>query len=264
MKLPSWPPCRIVSEAILSHNLRHPDGPRLDLESSPWPELHAAVLRFLRHQLTDYDEELRHRCRDKVYRDQLAAAVTQAAHRQYTWLRIDRDPRPFQQEESHDLLFDQLAKTLAQLHTARDHIESAIRTLKRTAPDHKAELQRLQKELTLIKEEISYRYSLLTNEVPSPDFSRAVFFRHSPSLVGSYLFAGHKLAESHTRYAGFRCQFCHLAVMRSKRALPLGQGRLAVVYSCGCQSYALEPPAPHYRSEPVTADFWQKLGTERN
>jgi hypothetical protein len=53
-------------------NLRHLDEKPLDFDASPWPLIRGALLAFLRHQHSLYNERLRARCEyDKDFRDTL-------------------------------------------------------------------------------------------------------------------------------------------------------------------------------------------------
>jgi hypothetical protein len=55
--VPAWPRERVIREAVNNWNVRHSPN-KLHPETSPWPRLCAAVLTFVRHDLTDYDQRL--------------------------------------------------------------------------------------------------------------------------------------------------------------------------------------------------------------
>ena len=73
IQLPNWPPRRLMTEALFAWGCRHLDEEYIACDSAPWSLIRGAVLAFLRHQMTDYNDRLRARCEhDPGYRDQLA------------------------------------------------------------------------------------------------------------------------------------------------------------------------------------------------
>jgi hypothetical protein len=151
--LPDWPPSRLSQEAVIAWSFRHLDEDKLDAESSPWPLIRGAILGLLRHRLSNFDERLRRRCEyDPAFRDDLAAQVAAAAYRKYPWLGKD-DPRPFPETDSVVLPFDALARQLADMHTLREHLVSAMRDLKRQG-NHKGQIALLQAEIAKTQADI--------------------------------------------------------------------------------------------------------------
>jgi hypothetical protein len=58
INLPNWSPQRLLRESVADFNLRHPDSAALDAKSSDWPVLCRTIHKFVRHRLTDYEEQL--------------------------------------------------------------------------------------------------------------------------------------------------------------------------------------------------------------
>jgi hypothetical protein len=263
LSLPAWPAARVVNEAVFSYNLRHLDR-FLDPDSSCWPDIHACVLRFLRHQFSEYDDRLRDRLSyDPSYRDELAAEVARAAHQKYPWLRLDIDPRPFPKTEGNELVFDQIAKSLADHHTHADHVMLAIRDLRRSPGDHRQEIKLLTQMLNIIRETIETEFGFFRTP-PKDDGAHLALFEIRPEGSRGYNYGGNSLRENHTLYAGFKCPFCGVATMRTKRAVPFGQGRRMLAFSCHCMSYAAPTPPPGYAHKPITIVRWQELHSTRH
>lgn len=258
-ELPNWPPRRLLDEAVLAHNLRHLDrSTRLDSGTSSWSDLQNCVLRFLRHQLCEYDAELARRAEyDPVFRDSLAREIASRAFRQYPWL--GSDPRPLPPEAQSELVFDRLSEQSTTLHALRDQLVSAIKSLQRSRSDAEApaKIRALKAELTDVRKTIRDHFAMLTFTTPSEEYGRVLFQSHQ--VVGSYSFGGRELAENYLLYAGFRCPLCQALVLRTKRPINFGQGRRMIAYSCHCQSYAIDPPASGYGHPAITARFWQVL-----
>jgi len=258
IKLPNWPPERLVREAVLAWNLRHP-GKEFSA-TSPWPDLCAAVHRFLRHQHSVYDQTLDALAGyDAEVRDELAEAIYQLARAQYPWLRSETDPRPFPKALAvPDLLFDKRSYALSEVHTRISHLESALRDLQ-----HKTgvwdQVHQLRAELSELRQIAREEFKALTQTVPQSYAHSTTYVRRKER---AYYYGGLALPESYTCYAGFRCSACDMAVMQTKRAVPVGQGRRWLVFSCGCTSYAVAPAPAGYRLEPVTAAFWAQLRLE--
>jgi hypothetical protein len=130
LQFPDWPVKRLVAEAVVAWGFRHPESDFVNYRTAPWPQVRTAIFAFLRHQLSDFDEQLRVRYeRDQALRDELVRQVNEAAFRKYPWLA--NDPRPFPEFDESGLLLDNVAKQLADLHSLRQHLSSAIRDLKR-------------------------------------------------------------------------------------------------------------------------------------
>lgn len=256
IELPSWPAYRLVYEAVLTFNMRHLRD-QLDAESSPWIEVHNAVLKFLRHRLSSYDQQLHdHATFDQEYRDELAAEIRTAAYRKYDWLRKDVDPRPLPEPPQSRLFFDRRASELADLHTIKDQLHSAIRDLRCAGVDRREEIQSLQLSLAEIEQEIDEKFCLFRTEPATKGTGNCLLGAHNAT---GYYFGGRKLSENYTRYAGFRCPNCRAAVMRTKQAVACGQGRRMIAFSCHCLAFSVDPPGPGYALKPVTLERWAEF-----
>jgi hypothetical protein len=265
--LPSWPPQRLVREAVMSWNLRHLDELLLDPDASPWPLLRGAVLAFLRHQQSDYHDRL---CgeHNQELRDSLASELARAAFRRYLWLSQD-DPRPFAepQDDTPAQLFTELARDLAHDHGVRDQLSSAIRDLNREG-NKQAQIETLQNVLAKIEKRIERNYEILTGPKYSGDAhggeSRAFGFPHLPEEMGQYFFLDDRVVTPNRyHFLGFRCQKCSALVVRLKQPANFGQGFRMLVYSCFCHTLACVCPPAGGRIAPLTLEDWEYI-SERN
>ena len=57
ISLPQWTAGRLLREAVADFNLRRPDS-RLDAKTNDWSVLYRTIHKFIRHRLTDYEEQL--------------------------------------------------------------------------------------------------------------------------------------------------------------------------------------------------------------
>jgi len=261
LHLPNWPIRRLVSEAVLAYGLRHQEEEYIDYERAPWPLVRGAVLAFLRHQLTDYDSQLRARCEhDPAYRDELARTVQEAAYRKYRWL--GSDPRPFTEPPGDDTLFlDGLAKELANLRTLREHLKSAARDLRRSSAP-KDQISALEDEAARVTHRIERMYGIFTE----PKFTQEADGNYGHSFVLSrpeqreyYFFHARPLPPNRLNYIAVKCPRCQASVAQRKGLIDLGQtyNRVAV-WSCHCLTYATYVP-PRWRPEPITPEEWANL-----
>jgi hypothetical protein len=257
--LPDWPPQRLLSEATLSYNLRHMDGEVLDPLTSPWPVLCRVIIAFLRHRTSNYDDRLRGE-HDPKYRDELASQVAAAAFRKYPWLGKD-DPRPFPQQEDDgpSQLFTELARDLAHDHGIRDHLNSAIRDLKRQG-NKQAHIATLQAALAKIEKRIKRSYEALTGPKYSHDAqgsqSRGWSFPHLAEEQGYYFLDDRVVTPNRYHYQGFRCPECNAPVVRLKQPVNFGQGWRMIVYSCFCHTLAIACPPAGRRLKPMMREGW--------
>jgi hypothetical protein len=262
--LPDWPARRLVTEAVIAYGLRHQQEEYIDEQCAPWPLVRGAVLAFLRHQLTDYDNQLLARCgHDPAYRDELARTVQEAAYRKYPWLRDD--PRPFSSAESQkgELFFDALAKQLADLHSLRAHLASAATDLRRKGDAPKEHLSVLQDETTRVARQIEELYKFLTKPKTGRDadgdYSRSLTLSRKGKEQEYYFYHARPLPAYRLDYIGVKCPRCDASVARAKELLNLGQGyNRVVVWSCHCVTY-LAYQAPRMRLAPVTLVHWARL-----
>jgi hypothetical protein len=257
--LPDWPARRLVCESLVSWGFRHLDDPYIDAAEAPWPLVRNTVLAFLRHRLTDYDDQLRARCeRDEAYRDKLVGEIAQAAFLKYPWL--SNDPRPFPQIE--DCLFlDRAARELSNLHSLRDHLESAIRDLKRSCGSRE-QITGLEAEVARTKEQITEVYSFLTVPKTGEDsegvYSRSILWPHEDE-GDYYFFNSRSLPPNRLNYLGFQCPRCQASVAQRKGFVNWGQRHdRMIIWSCYCLTYSVYQP-PRFRVALVTLLDWNQF-----
>jgi hypothetical protein len=263
LRLPNWPPRRLVIEALTAWGLRHLDEEIIDYRSAPWPVIRGVVIAFLRHQLTDYDDCLRARCEhDPAFRDQLAQQVERAAYRQYPWFATD--PRPFPEVSEDGLFFDLVARQLADLSCVRNHMLSAAQDLRRAggSPDQIASLRRKAAD---IRATIQGMYTFFSRPKMGSDAEGE--YTH-PIILPRYgakrydFFGARPLSPSHIQYIGIKCPQCEVSVARRKQLIDLGQGfHRVAVFSCFCLTYAVYLPA-HYRLHVLTLEDWTRIVQE--
>jgi hypothetical protein len=263
LHLPDWPARRLVTEAMIAYGLRHQEEEFIDYECAPWPLVRGAVLAFLRHQLTDYDSQLRARCEhDPAYRDELAKAIEQGARRQYPWL--DSDPRPFTEPPGDDtLLLDGMAKELANLRTLREHFKSAAHDLRRSGAP-KDQISELEAEAAGVSRQIERMYGMLVEPKVSPDGNYGhAFILARPGEDRYYFHDARPLPPNRLIYLGFKCPRCQASVVQRKGFIDFGQTyNRVVVWSCHCLTYAVYQP-PRHKAAPITPEDWASF-TQRN
>jgi hypothetical protein len=268
-RLPDWPAQRLVKEAVCSYGLRHLSEPAIDVQTAPWPKIRQLIFAFLRHRHSEFDERLRLRCEhDPAFRDDLAAQVAAAAYRKYPWLGKD-DPRPFPETDSDSIAlpFDALASDLADMHTMREHLLSAMRDLKRQG-NHKCQIALMQAELTKIQSEIERAYSFLSAPKHVKDTGKVRSFLWTfPTEnypADQYHFVSRVFAENRVEYIGFRGPCCGVSVARWKQIVPFGQGYRCSVYACYCFTFAIHTPGRPGRLKRVGASHWEKFCSEKS
>jgi hypothetical protein len=261
---PDWPPRRLVIEATIAWGLRHLDAEYCDPNSAPWAVIRGVILAFLRHQLTDFDAQLRARCEhDPDFRDALARQIEQAAYHKYPWLAAD--PRPFAAPASEDILFlDSMAKDLADLRSLREQLLSAAKDLRRTGGS-RDRISKLQSEATDIAKQIEEMYAFLTQPKAGEDaegnWARGfVLRRDGQRLKRDYEFYSTRpLPPNRISYTGIQCPRCGVSVAQRKQLVNLGQGYSRVaVYSCHCVTYAVYRPYG-WRPAPLTFEEWKQM-----
>jgi len=260
-RLPSWSPERLVKESVCAWGFRHLSEVPIDYETAPWPQVLGMILAYLRHTLTDFDERLRTRYEhDPKFRDEMAAQVAAAAFRQYPWLQDD--PRPFPEAENSTLPLDELSRELADLHTLRDHLERAIRDLRRQG-GRSDEITDLESELAETRRDIDACYGFLSapKTLPEEGLTRAMVAAHRKieGVDPSYHFFSDKpVTPNRIEYIGFRCPRCHVAVARWKQIVPMGQGYRCVIFSCHCLTASIYTPGGCGRIQPMTVEEWTR------
>jgi hypothetical protein len=265
-RLPDWSPHRLVKEAVCAWGFRHLREAPVDYATTPWPEVRQMIFAYLRHNHSDFDERLRVRCEhDPKFRDEMAAQVAAAAFRQYPWLRDD--PRPFPESEDSILLFDGLSRELADLHTLRDHLERAIRDLRRQG-GRSDEIADLESELAEVRRDIDARYGFLSPKaLPEEGMTRVVVLTHlkREGVDPSYKFFSDKpVTPNRIEYVGFRCPRCNVSVARWKQIVSMGQGWRGVIFSCHCLTASIHTPGGCGRIQPMTVEEWTRYGERNN
>jgi hypothetical protein len=133
LTLPNWSPQRLRRESVADFNLRHPDY-LLDAKFSDWRVLYRVIHAFIRHRLTDYEEQLGAAGYNPALRYQLKTEIENAACRKYSWLRPDRDPRcatEVPKPPKPQLIYNRTASYLADLYTQKNRIIGALREKRR-------------------------------------------------------------------------------------------------------------------------------------
>src|SRR6267142_2598887 len=222
-----WPPVRLVRESILNHNLRHP-ATELDAEKRPWPEIVPVIYAFVRHELTNYDAELRVQTEgayDEEKRNRLVAQVTARARAAFPWLR--RDPRPFPQEKK-SLELDETARRLADLRTLEYHIKQVLSETR-----DRERRKELKEKLGNTRQRIANLTSAFDSSPPPSD--RHIWVLSRKTQTGAeYDWFGYRFHLNHLELFGFTCPLCGASVMETKRAFPFGQGQKRFFDSCYC------------------------------
>lgn len=230
--LPNWGFNRLLKEACTSWNLRHPDSEQANPIESPWPLLYNAVLTFLRHCHTDYDQMLSLSGGDELVREQLRAEIFAAAMKLYPWLRLGSDPRVGQSVRIGRAakFYDRISSELSDLVSRRGQIVTAVNELKRKRSlETKQRIAVLQIELQQLQEDIEVRTRAFKTapEIAGVEITpeikgfRLEIMRQSEPV---YLFGDLPLAECYTESAGFRCPNCNNLVKRTKVARDYGAG----------------------------------------
>jgi hypothetical protein len=86
--------------------------------------------------------------------------------------------------------------------------------------------------LTRAEGEIAELTALLTQRRITEEGGICSFARTTTG--GDYDWLGARLSPNHLRYAGFKCHGCGGGVYETKRPLPIGQGKRAILVSCPC------------------------------
>jgi hypothetical protein len=231
----------MLSEAIADWNLRHSEAEALDTRNSEWRRLYWAILAFLRHRLTPYDQTLQESPYDPALRDQLFRRIQAAAHFQYKWLRLETDPRTKETQDKADARrpFDRVAADLSDLYTHKNALFQALREArcKGTPP---LGLDSLENELA----ETESRIKRLEQKLPSAESKEAGRWIMSGTLGGSGIISSllGKLCPNQWMPENFGCPKCGVRVMRTKRAMPLGQGQQVFFWWCRCAFCAVHLP----------------------
>ena len=124
------------------------------------------------------------------------------------------------------LPFDGISKDLADLHTKRDQVVSAIRDLKRQGNNHK-KIAALQKILAETQGTSSVITNFYLHRKSSKRKARSDLCSRYPQRRQSsphYHFDIDKeITENRIEYIGFRCPRCCVSVARWKQLVPLGK-----------------------------------------
>ncbi len=262
-RLPDWSPQRLIREAVVAHGFRHLGEEPIDPETAPWQVLRGIIFAALRHQHSNFDECLRRReGLDEAFRDEMANRIYRSACAKYPWLRND-DPRPFPEEtDTTTKPLDRASRELADLHSLRDQLTSAIRDLRREGrvKDQKV----LEEQLAETQGEIDaltrfFQVPKIIERENGEQASRILTLAHQEP--GDYYFTGsRRFSPNHLTPLGFRCRECDAQAMRLKTPQDFGQGYRMVIFSCHCLSVAVVcPPAGRGRLAPLTRERWGEL-----
>jgi hypothetical protein len=233
ISLLQWPPQRLVRESILNHNLRHPEAP-LDAEKSDWADIVPVIYAFVRHELTNYDAELRvEGIYDEDKRNALAARVAARARTAFPWLK--QDPRPFPKPPK-GLELDDAARRLANLRTREYHLLQVLADIRDSAWK-----KELKKELDNCRQKIE-NFTIPFKVTPPSEADKYVGAYSRKTDTGTdYDWFGHRFDHfNYLEFVGFTCPVCRVSVLQTKRAVSLGQGRKRFLVSCHCVCVAME------------------------
>ena len=272
LRLPTWPPKRLVTEAVLAWNLRH--RAKLDPRTSSWPRVYAAILSFCRHSLTSYDEQLSLLERDLITaghkdlaerhfreRNRLREKIHSAARLQYRWLRPDIDPRPSwvaepTKKQSRRIL-DDVSRERCEAIERRALILGMLRRPEmRRNPTGKAQAEQMLAELD---QHIAKLGAMFEFGIPEdPRFAGLRFLVWNAN--GTYRFACRTdLPENYLRETASACPNCGRRIIKTKRGLAVGAGVWLVCYSCTCTSVGV---TPEHDCERAMLKIWPDLIAE--
>jgi hypothetical protein len=255
ISLPNWSQARLIREAIADFNLRHSDS-SLDAKSSDWPILCRTIHKFIRHRLTDYEEQLATGY-NPALREKLVAEMGKAAAEKYPWLRLERDPRCEDQgQETDKPAFNQAAAYLADFYTQKNRILGALAELKRKGGS-RAQQQEFRQQLAEIEAQIRRGQEILLEPIYNASGCSPKIYLLGPIEVGKrHFFGPRKLSPNHVAAETFACPGCGERIWRSKRPIDLGQGKSAVFWICGCIFYGLPPAPPGMKMRPLKLGDW--------
>jgi hypothetical protein len=231
ISFPDWPMSRTIEEALADWNLRHSE--KLDPEGSEWSLVFKAILAFLRHKMSNYDEVRRERPeeRERFYRE-----VQGKAQRHYPWLRPEVDPRraKLSGEElppaGMSRPFDCAASYLADRYADKNALLSYGRETR--SPEERKAVRQVVKYLEediaqvegLFKSDGLWCGTLETGLRYALDFDRFNF--------------------NHLRDTRIKCPACGARIWQVKRPVPVGQRLFWRVWRCDCAFAGIPLPLP--------------------
>jgi hypothetical protein len=233
ISFPDWPRERIIEEALADWNLRHPAAEeKLDAATSEWSRVFKAVLAYLRHRLSPYDEIRRAHPeeRERLYRE-----VQRQAQRRYKWLKPDVDPRgtePPKKEPptAETLPFDSAARFLADRYGDKNRLIQYGRESR--SPDERRAVKAV---VGLVEQDIAMVEGLLKSDS---------FWIGPLETMGKYAVSVDRFALNHRRDTRLTCPACGSRIWQIKPAVPVGQGRYWRVWVCECTFVSTSLPLP--------------------
>ena len=253
--LPNWSAQRLRREAVADFNLRHPDYV-LDAKTSDWRDLYRVIHAFIRHRLTNYEEQLAAGY-NPALREKLVAEIEETTRKKYRWLRPDRDPRCEDQgQETDKPAFNQTAAHLADFYSQKNPLLGALHELRRKGGS-RAQQQELRQQLAEIEAKILRGQEILLGPMYDDSCSSPKIYLLGPIEVGKrHCFGARKLSPNHLAAENITCPDCGQRIWRSKRPVDLGQGKSAVFWLCGCIFYGLPPAPPGMKMRPLKLGDW--------
>jgi hypothetical protein len=255
ISFPDWPRERIVEEALADWNLRHPAAEeKLDAATSEWRKVFKAVLAFLRHRLSSYDDAWHDHPeeRERFYRE-----VQRQAQRRYKWLRPDADSRmdPPPKEElpaAETLPFDSAARYLADRYTDKNRLIQYGRESR--SPD---ERRAVRECVRYVQEDIEQVEGLVKSDS---------FWVGPLKTMCKCAVSLDRFASNHRRDTRLSCPACGSRIWQIKPPVPVGQGKFWRVWVCECTFVSIPLPLPRdsYVMEAKLWDAALKLIAERN
>jgi hypothetical protein len=242
---------RIIEEALADWNLRHPVAEeKLDAATSEWRMVFKAVLAFLRHRLSSYDDA-RHAHpeeRERFYRE-----VQRQAQRRYRWLRPDVDPRgtepPKKEPPTAELLpFDLASRFLSDRYTDKARLLTYGRESK-----SQRERRAVKAAVGFVEQDIAMVEGLVKSDS---------FWVGPLKTMCKCAVSVDRYASNHRRDTRLSCPACGSRIWQIKPPVPLGQGRYWRVWVCECTFVSTSLPLPK-DSRVLESKLWDMLPSSR-
>jgi hypothetical protein len=254
ISFPDWPRERIIEEALADWNLRHHAAEeKLDPVASEGRMVFKAVLAYLRHRLSPYDEIRRAHPeeRERLYRE-----VQRQAQRRYKWLRPDVDPRGTEPQKKEPPATEILPLDSAARFLANRYGDNRLLQYERESrsPD---ERRAVRECVRYVQEDIELAEGLLKSDS---------FWLGPLETMCKCAVSLDRYTSNHRRDTRLSCPACGSRIWQIKPPVPVGQGRYWRIWVCECTFVSTPLPLPRdsYVMEAKLWDTALKLIAERN